>query len=198
MAAENLEEPARVPQHVERGADSRFAGGAIAALVPFTAAEHVGVGCEHQRLVTRRRGTLHDVARDGTVLQHVELHPQPSACAVGDILEPGGRHGAQGERHAEPGGRPRERQVALRVQHAVQAGRGDDERRVGGPPENRRALMARAGVDQGLGDQPQTLQGVAIGAQRHLVFGPALDVLEREARHAAPGNLSQVGDVKRA
>jgi len=58
--------------------------------------------------------------------------------------------------------------------------------------------MARAGVDEGPGNQPQTLQGFAVGAQRDLVFGPALDVLEREARHAAPGNLAQVGDVERA
>src|SRR6266480_6445172 len=40
VAAENLEQPARVPQDVERAAHSGFAGGAIAALVPFTAAEH--------------------------------------------------------------------------------------------------------------------------------------------------------------
>src|SRR6266481_2604857 len=130
LAAENLEEPARVPQYVERGAEGGFAGRAIAALIPFTVAEYIGVGCEHQRLVTRRRGALHDVAR------------------------------------------------------------------VGGVPENRGALMARGGVDEGSGDQPQTLQGFAVGAQRHLVFGPALDVLEREARHAAPGNLAQIGDVE--
>src|ERR1700730_11159420 len=41
VAAENLEEPARVPQYVERGAEGGFAGGAIAALVPFTVAKHI-------------------------------------------------------------------------------------------------------------------------------------------------------------
>src|SRR6266478_10144484 len=87
VAAENLEEPARVTQYVERGAEGGLAGGPIAALVPFTVAEHVGVGCEHQRLVTRRRGALHDVARDATVLQNIELHPQPSAGAAGDVLQ---------------------------------------------------------------------------------------------------------------
>src|SRR3984893_9153602 len=83
VATENLEEPARVAQYVERGADSGFAGGAIAALVPFTVAEHVGVGREHQRLVTRRRGALHDVARDGTLFQHLVRIQQRSSRTAG-------------------------------------------------------------------------------------------------------------------
>src|SRR5256886_12544662 len=114
----------------------------------LTTAEHVGVGREHQRFVTRRRSALHDVTRDGTVLQYIQLHPQPSAGTAGHVLPPGRRHGAQGERHAKPRGGARERQVALGVQHAVQAGRGDGQGRVGGAPENRRAPMARAGVDE--------------------------------------------------
>src|SRR6267143_2182438 len=42
VAPQNLQEPARVPQYVERGAERGFAGRAVAALVPFTAAEYIG------------------------------------------------------------------------------------------------------------------------------------------------------------
>src|SRR4030081_284695 len=59
-----------------------------------------------------------------------------------------------------------------------------------GRPRIASPAWARGRVDQGLRDQAQTLQGFAVGAQRPLAVGPALDVLERDPRDATPGNLA--------
>jgi len=154
-------QPARVAQHVERGAHGGSSRGAVAAPVPLPVAEHVRVGGEHQRLIAGRSGALDDVTCDRAFLEHVELQPEPPAGTGRELLEPRGRERAERERNAEAGRRAREREVTLRVEHAVQARGGDDERSVGGAPEDRDTLMARRGVDQGLRDEPQPLEGVA-------------------------------------
>src|SRR5205085_8891380 len=125
-----------------------------------------------------RHGELVDVTGDGPLLEKVDLHPAPTAGTGSQIFEPSGRERAERERNAEAGRRAREREVTLRVEHAVQPRRGDDERRVGGAPEDRDTLMTRRGVDQGLRDEPQPLERLAVAAQRDLILRSPLDVLE--------------------
>ena len=91
-------------QYVENGAQSRFARLAIAALVPLPAAENVRIRREHERLITGRGCAPHDVLGARALFQDVELYPQAAARARGHILEPRGRHRAQGVGNPEAGG----------------------------------------------------------------------------------------------
>src|ERR1700745_1130603 len=84
------------------------------------------------------------------------------------------------------------------MQHIVEPGWRDDQGRHGRRPEYRGAQVAPRGVDQGLRQEAQRLEGATVGAQRALVLRAALDVLERQARHPAYRELAQVRDVARA
>jgi len=190
--------PARVSQHVQHRAQRRPSRRAVVAPVPFAAAEHVGIGGEHQRLVARGGRAADDVACDAAVLHDIQLQPQPPAGARGDVLEARRREGAEREGDAEGGRCAGQGDVTVRVQHAVEAGRGDDERGIRLAPEDRAALVACAGVDQRLRHEPPARQRLAVAAEGVLVLRTALDVLEGEVRHAAAGELTQVGDVERA
>jgi len=168
----------------------RRAGCAVAALVPFPVAEHVGIGGEHQRLVASPRRALHDVAPDGALLHDVQLHPQPPTGARGDLLEARGRDGAESVGDAELCRSARQRDIAVSVQQPVEAGRRNDERGVGCAAENRRAQVTVRGVHERLRDEPQPLERLAVAAQRHFLFGATFDVFEHEARYAAAGDIA--------
>src|SRR6185437_2899128 len=69
--------------------------------------------------------------------------------------------------------------------------------RAGRESQDRGALLARRGVDEGRWHEPQPCQRLEVAAQRDLVLGAALGVLEHEARDAAACDLAQVSDVER-
>jgi hypothetical protein len=152
---------------------------------------------EQQRLVSGSGGPLHDVAAHRTLLHHVKLHPEPAARAFSDLLESCRRQGAQRIRNAGPDSRSRQREVSVAAQQAVEAGGRNDQGRLGGAAEYRAALVAGGCVDERRRHETQSRERLAVAAQRHLVLGPALDVLEYESGNAPPGNLAQVGDVER-
>src|SRR5437879_9132139 len=56
--------------------------------------------------------------------------------------------------------------------------------------------MARRGVDQGLRDEPQPLEGVAVAAQRDLILRSPLDVLESEAWYPPSRDFAELSDIE--
>ena len=185
-------------QGVEPGPQCWLARREITATIPLPAAEYVGIGREYQRLVARRGRAGHDVFRNRSILHYIELHPQAAPRLFGHILEPGCRHCAQGEWNAETSRRPREPDVAIGVQHTVQAGGADDQRSRRFTPEDLGSQVAARRIDQRLWNELQRFEGGAIAAQRCLFFRPPFDVLKDEVRYTPARNGAQVGNVQRA
>ena len=88
--------------------------------------------------------------------------------------------------------------VGLMTQHAVEAGRGDDQRQGRGRAKQRRRELGLGRADQGIGQEAPVVENVAVPGQAVLVVGAAFEVGEGEGRHAAVGEGLQVGNVQNA
>ncbi len=183
-------------QHVELRAQRRFAWSAVAASIPFPASKHVGICREHQGFEASGLGTPHDVFGDRSLAHDIQLHPQSATGACGDVFEARRGNGAQAKWDAEIGRGTGECDVAIRVEHAVHAGRGDDERRGRRAAEQLDLVIAGGRVDEGLRDETQLLECPAIAAQRLLILGATLHVLENEVRNTPARDLTQIRDVQ--
>jgi len=95
-------------------------------------------------------------------------------------------------------GRPREQHIPGRAQHAVAAHRSDDRRKGERQTEQRRAAVARAGVDERARREAVGIESLPVALEREFVLGAALDVLECEVGRPPPGEAAQFLDRDRA
>jgi len=89
---------------------------------------------------------------------------------------------------------PRQRQIALRPEHAVESGRSDDERQVERLAEQLGGHVGYARAGQRARQPRDALEDVAIAPQRHFVFGATLEVFKGETRDPPHRNPPQLLD----
>ena len=84
---------------------------------------------------------------------------------------------------------------AVAVLHAGEADRREDDGRGDLLPDHRGGEAALGDIHQHALAQLDRLQIGAVGAQRFLLIGAAIGVIEKGARHLAAGKRAQVVDV---
>jgi len=111
-----------------------------------------------------------------------------------DRLELQRRDGALDEGDAGSGCGASEREITAMREQAGRARRRDGERQ--GPllAEDLDREIAGGDVDERLRDEGQSLEGVAVALEAHLVLGAALEIFEREGGQAPLGDGAQFLD----
>ena len=89
----------------------------------------------------------------------------------------------------------RRQDLAVAVLHAAEADRRERERRRHFLPDDGGGEAARGDVHQHALAQRDRFEVGAIGAQRFLVIGAAVGVIEKGARNLAAGEVAQVFDA---
>ena len=82
------------------------------------------------------------------------------------------------------------------IEHAIKAGRRDDEWALGRRAQNIDAQRAMFRVDQRIGDELPAPENVAVVLQGHAVFGAGFDVGHGKGGHAAMRQAAQVFDIQ--
>ena len=155
------------------------------------------LGGDDQGLAAGSLGTREQVAGDAAIAQHVELEPEAAAGRLlGDVLKRSAGYRAQGERNVGCLRSAGDEDVGLVAQHAVEAGRGDDEWQGRGHAEQRRRQVGLGGADQGVGDEAPAFEDLPVPGQALLVVGAPFKVGQGEGRDAAAREGAQVGNVK--
>ncbi|MNE02515.1 hypothetical protein D3C80_949940 [compost metagenome] len=153
---------------------------------------HRHVHGEDQPGHPQRHGPLQSVLHEGAVLQHIELKPDGSAAAVHDLLHRTDADGGQDVGNVGRMGRARHLHLAAPRRHAAQTN-GGQRHRQGGLLAEQLGLEAQARhVAQHPLAQGDVRQISHIVAQGLLGEGPAVDVVEQEARQTTPGGLAEV------
>ena len=194
----DVPQPARVRQHVELAGESELARREVAALVPLAGAERRDIGRDHQRLDAGLRRSLDQPQRDFIALQRIELEPVAARNLAGQPAYRTVGRGAERERNTRRGGGPRQADVAVGMLQAVESRRRDDHRHLRRLAEDVLVQRGHATAHERPRRPRRRLQGFAVAAQRDLVLGPALGVLERERRDATGRDPPQFFDVARA
>ena len=191
-----LKRPGRLGRHVDDVLDADFRRHGHAVLdVAVALAEHLQIDGEHQHIALRRHRAPQEVLREAAVLDHVELEPERLARRLRHVFDRTDRHGRERERNAGLVGGARRQDLAVAVLHAQQADRRQHERRRHFLPDDGGGEAARGDVDQHALAQLDLLHVGAVGAQRLLVIGTAVGVIEKGARNLAAGKLPQVFDT---
>ena len=140
-----------------------------------------GVDGQAERFVASGFGALHQGAGDLAVFIGVELEPERAAGGGSDLFQRGSSQGADGHQRFRCARAAHRGKLAFGMAQAVH-GRGRNEDGRG----HRLAQHGGAGVDDADIDeharaQADALEGGAVFAQGHFVFGPARVVVEDHA-----------------
>ncbi len=191
-----IEEPGEMAGEVEdrRERETRRHGEAVAH-VALARPLYLGVHSEHQRGAARRPRALDELLCESPVAQHVELEPLRLGGLGGDLLDAASGHGGQAVGHVvflrgAGGG-----QLAAARQQSGESGRREDQRRGAMLAEQGDRLVARGYVGQHPGTEAPLLEVFAVGAQRGLILGSAVDELEYHSRQTPARPAAQIFDV---
>ncbi len=164
--------------------------------VALAAAEHGRVHRQHDRGVAARARLGDVVERALPVAEDVELQPARSVAAGRRDLVVGARRDRRDAEH-RPGrrGGARGRRLALGVEQALHREGRDEERHRDRGAEHGRGRGHLADVDEHARPEAPPPEGPAVGAQRDLVAGAALEVAPDAGVDLRRGGLEVVGDV---
>ena len=162
--------------------------------VPLALAQHRRVDGDHEGAVAGGLRALDQHLDDPAVPPHVELVPDGAGRRLRDLLHRADRHGAGGVDDALPAGGPRGHRLAARPEHAGEAGRREDQRRRDGDAEDGRRLVPPAHVLERPGPEPVAVKSRLVGAERDLVLGAAVDVVEQRPRQPPARRRPEVVD----
>ncbi len=160
--------------------------------------EHRDIHREHQRLVARCLGPLHETPGECPVLVDVELKPEWAGARAPHIFDAGRGEGAEDERSAERTGGARGSEFAVGMRQAVECHRRhEDRRRIAAAEQGDRGID-RAHIHQHPVVNPERLEQAAVLAQGDLVAGPAGEVVGGTPREAAASEALEVQQVQEA
>ena len=200
LGGQQVQPPGRVQRRVQHG--GRGERGRDRQPVPHVAhpaAADLGVHGQQQRLVARRLGPLDQVLARAPVPPHVQLEPLRAVRdLLRQLLDRGRAHRRQPVGEPAGGRGPAPCPLALVVHHPGEPGRGQHERHRPGPAEHGGAGVHLAHVVQHLGLELDPGERPPGPAQRDLLLGRPVGVVEHGPRHPAPGNRPQVADRVRA
>ena len=148
----------------------------------------------HERLVARLAATVDHLLDQPAVAPHVHLEPSPAVTDPGDLLDRPGRHRRQRVRQPRPLGRPGDGQLALGIGDAGETRRRQHQRERQRLAEQRRRRVDVSDRPQHTGPELDAGEGIAVVAQRLLVLGAAVDVVEHAARQTPLGDPPEVVD----
>ena len=196
LAHEDAERPGRLAGDVDDVPDADFRRHRHAVLeVAVALAEHLQVDGEHQRIAFGPDRALQDVFGEAAVLDHIELEPERLLCRLGHVLDRADRHGGQRIGDAGRLGRLRAEDLAVAVLHAGEPHRRQDQRRRDLLPEDGGGEAACGHVHQHPLAQLDGFQIGPVGAQRLLLIGAAVGIVEKGAGNPAPRQRAQVVDA---
>ncbi|MNT28093.1 hypothetical protein D3C72_1637540 [compost metagenome] len=148
---------------------------------------------EHQVLHAGGLGAFQRVSHEPAVLEHIQLKPDGLLSVGADLFDRAHRHGGQAQRDAFVFGGLDRLHFATAGEHARQPYR----RQYDG---HRQALIEQGGFQAQCFDvledalaQADVRQIGAVGPQRVLGIGSAIDVVEQKTRELATGCLAIVG-----
>lgn len=139
----------------------------LGAHVLLAAAELRGVDGDEEGLAAPRLGVPHDALRDGPVRVHVQLQPLDLLAPrrVDDLVERARRQRRDHLHHVVLVRRPRQNHLALRMPELAERRRRHVEGHVYLCPEHRRAEVDVFHVDEDLGPEPYTMEGLVVLSQ---------------------------------
>ena len=193
--ARHAQRPARVQckvEHVLRREAERDRE--VIAEVALALATHRQVDGDHQRLVTCALGAPDHVFEVSAVAQHVGLKPEPARRLTRYFFNGRRARARQRVRHTDRRRGLGDGHVGTGPAEAWRArGRNGQRQRCGCAQQLRRGVHLLH-VHQHTRAQPATLEGIAVAAQRGLVFGAAVVEVEQRARQTLLRHAAQVGD----
>ena len=185
LAADEGPGPARVPGPVDDRAEADRGGhGEAPAHVALPPPEDGGVHGEDQRLVLRVGRPVDHLLDQAAVPPGVDLEPEATVADPTDLLDRPAAHGREGVGQARPGRGPGRGELAVRMEEAGEADRGEHEGKGEGRSEHRRAHVDVLHLVQHAGAPSDGGERRLVGGQGPFVLGPAVEVVE-DARGAA-------------
>src|SRR2546425_12475388 len=165
-------------------------------LVFLPPAEEGRVNRQANGAVARLRRAVDEVLRDLAVPIHVQLKPSRPRRRRGDLLERLRRDRAHGHQGARGGRAFRGRDLSLRMDEAVERGRGDEDRHRDPRPEDRRGGIPFRDIDEDAGPQRPMLVRLAVPTQGDFVLRPARDIVEGRSRNLRSRHVLELEEVR--
>ncbi|GAB1412050.1 hypothetical protein MASR1M97_07860 [Candidatus Desulfobacillus denitrificans] len=193
----HVEQPAGVAEDVpqlRQAAGQRGAAGHAVAHVAVARGEHRQVDGEHQRPAAGGLGAGEQFFGVAAVADDVELEPERRRAGGTDFLDGADGDGAEAERHAGRMRRARRLHLAAACVEPGQPDRSEDHRLGERLAEHGGGGVDGGGAAQHALVQAQGVEVVAVGGERQLVVGAAVDVVEEGARQAPLGQQAVIGD----
>src|SRR5579883_3043806 len=150
---------------------------------------------QHQRVEPGVARPAHEIVGDVHVARGVELIPGVVRRHPRRRLHRGVAHARHDEGDVGRRRRLGQHQIAAGAVEPDPAGRRDAERARIGAPEDCLRLVALGDVDQIARQQPVLVESLFVARQAALVFDPAFDEIEDDARQLALGHAVQVFDI---
>src|SRR3989442_2147571 len=146
--------------------------------------------------VARVRGPVQEVLRHPAVAVRVELKPPRPRRRRGDLLERFRRDRADGHQGARGGRALRGGDLSLRMNEAMERGRGDEDRHRDARPEDGRGSIPLRDVDEDPGPQCPVRVCLPVPAQGDLVLRAACDVVEGRSRNLRSRHVLELEEVR--
>ena len=196
LALQDRPGPGRLGHDVENvlKLDLRRHGQSVAH-VDVALAEHLQIDGQHQRAAFRCRRALDQLANEAAVAHHIELEPERLVDRRRHVLDRIDRHGGQRVGNAGRLRRAAGHDLAVAVHHAAEPDRPERERHRHRFTQDGRRGAALVDVAQDALTQLDLLEIGAVGAQRLLVVGARVGVIEEHFRDVAARALPQVIDA---
>ena len=167
------------------------------ARVPVASADHRKVDGQHQHRRADGVRAGHQLLGVAAVAHHVQLKPGRHRRGPGDLLDAAHRHGRLDERDAGALRRARGLHLGTLGEHPAESDRGEDHRQRQALAEQLHGRIARRHVAHHDLAQQQALEIADVGAQRGLLVGAAVDVVEQLAGQPASRQLAVVEHGRR-
>src|SRR5215510_1186498 len=196
FAFQNAERPARLPRNLDDVAQTHFRRHRHAiADVAMALAKHLQVDGENQRIAFGDTGARENIAREAAIANDVKLKPEWPRGRLRHLLDRANGHSGQGEWDARLFGRLRRQYFTVTMLHPAQSDRREREWSVDPLSDDRRGEASLRHVDHHALAQLDRLKVGAVRAQRLLVIGAAVDIIEKSFRNFTAGSFAQVFDT---
>ena len=147
---------------------------------------------QHQGGALRLLGALDERGRKTAVAHYVKLEPERTGHRAGNVLDRADRHGRERKRHAEALGGARPQHFAVGPVQPGEPGGRDRHRHDRVLPGHRGAGAASVDVNPHALAQGDGIEIVAVGAQRRLGVGAAVDIVENRPGDAFSRHRAQI------
>jgi hypothetical protein len=187
------QEARQVGKHLQRVATDQVLG--AVARIPLAITGDGRVDRHDQSRVSGRGRAVDRGAGHVATAAQIQLIPARAARRGLDLFEPrSGQRRQRVDRPGLPGGGGR-RRFGAGPDHAAAADRRQDERKRNRLTEHRRRQVDRRQIQPVLGSEDDVIEHAAVLAQRDLVVGGAVDVVEHDAWQACAGGAPEILDV---